>query len=153
MTRGQRRDLRGELEDFDGEYPESWIPAVGDILVGEVLRYSRGTTNWGSYPICVLRDERTGEERSVWLMHTVLLDEFRKQRPKVGERVGVKRLPDADGGRYRRYALRIDRPEPDASDLLEDAEPADFVPESQPGPQPDPEPPPPIGEPEDDLPF
>lgn len=31
MTGGERRDLRGELKDFDGDYPESWKPAVGEI--------------------------------------------------------------------------------------------------------------------------
>ena len=50
----------------------------------------------------------TGELRSVWLMHTVLRNEFQEQRPKPGERLGIKRLPDSERG-YRRFALRIDR--------------------------------------------
>lgn len=148
MRRDGRRDLRGELQDWDGEYPSSWIPAVGDILVGEVLRYSKGTTEYGQYPIVVLADEETGEERSVWLLHTVLLREFQEQKPRIGERVGVKRLPDSEKG-YRRYALRVDRPEPEPDDLLEEATPADFVPE----PDPEPPAPPPGPPPDDDLPF
>ena len=122
------RDLRRELHDFDGTYPTSWKPRVGDMLVGPIARYSSGTTDYGTYPIAVISDEESQELWSVWLVHTVLRDEFRKQRPKVGERVGVKRLPDADKG-YKRYVLRVDRPEPDVPDFDAFAAPGDVAPE------------------------
>lgn len=116
MTNDGRRDLRGELEGFDGEYPDSWKPSVGEIIVGEVQRYSSGSTDYGTYPICILLDEETGEERGVWLLHTVLRDEFEEKRPKPGERVGIKRLPDAEKG-YKRYAVRVDREEPEVPEF------------------------------------
>jgi len=142
------RDLRQELDEFDGQLPVSWIPAVGDILVGTVARYDSGTTHFGTYPICVVHDEQTGQEMSIWIFHHVLLDEFRKRRPKVGERVGVKRLQDAqtaDGQRYRRYAVRVDREEADVPDLDQYSAPADAPP---------PEPEPTVAQRlDDDLPF
>lgn len=125
-NRAAGRDLRGELEDFDGEYPESWIPRVGDILVGTVRRYDSGTTDYGTYPIAVIEDEK-GAERGVWLLHTVLREEFKEKRPKPGERVGVKRLPDSEKG-YKRYALRVDRDEPEVPDFDGFADPGDVPP-------------------------
>jgi hypothetical protein len=115
------RDLRIELEREDGTYPESWRPQPGDILVGTIEKYDRASTSYGTYNIAVLRDEQ-GALHSVWLMHAVLLDEFRKLRPRPGERLGIKRLEDAERG-YRRYAVRVDRePGSDIPDF--DAAPA-----------------------------
>ncbi len=122
------RDLRRELKDFDGTHPDSWRPNVGDMLVGTVIRYDRGRTKHGDAPICVIRDEVTDEPRSVWLLHTVLRDEFKEQRPRVGESIGIKRLPDSDKG-YKRYVLRVDRPEPDVPDFGAFAAPGDVAPE------------------------
>ena len=131
-TQGCGRDLRDELEKFDGTYPESWRPEVGEILVGTIVRYETGSTNYGSYPICVVRDEQSGAERSVWLLHAVLRDEFEKQKPLPGERCGIKRLPDSDKN-YKRYVVRIDRDQPDLPDFSQFA-PAGDVPPEEPGP-------------------
>lgn len=117
MNRRPADPFRRELEDFDGEYSESWIPKPGDVLVGELLRYTTGTTEYGQCPIAVIRDEDGGEERSVWLLHAVLRREFQEQRPRPGERLGIKRLPDDRKRRYKRYALRVDRDEPVVPDL------------------------------------
>ena len=82
MSDPNARDLRGELEDFTGEYPRSWIAKVGDVVVGRVERYSEGSTPYGRCPIVVVADEITGELMSIWLMHTVLRNEFSEQKPK-----------------------------------------------------------------------
>jgi len=108
--------FREELEAFDGTFPEGWRPKVEDVIVGKILRYEKGWTKHGECPICLMDDEEAGEPRAVWIFHTVLLDEFRKKRPKVGERIGIKRLPDAAKG-YRRYVLWVDREEPDMPDF------------------------------------
>jgi hypothetical protein len=157
------RDLRAELEGEDGTYPEAWRPEVGEILVGELTGYDQGTTPYGPAVIARVVDEATGETWSVWLIHHVLLDEFRKLRPKPGERVGLKRLEDAD--HYRRYSVRVDRPQDELPDLLEVAAqeglPGAQPPRESPGqhsappppPRAAPQPSPPITEPDDDLPF
>lgn len=108
-------DFREELEAFDG-FPEAWKPNVGALLIGKVLRYDEGSTEYGECKICLVEDEETGEPRAVWIFHKVLLGEFEKKLPKVGERIGIKRLPDAAKG-YRRYALWVDREEPDVPDF------------------------------------
>lgn len=110
MVTGQD-DFRNELDNFDGEYPESWIPKPGDMLVGKLARYSSGHTSYGEQLIAVIEDDETQTPRSVWLMHTVLHGEFKKLRPKPGERVGIKRLQDSEKG-YARYVVRVDREEP-----------------------------------------
>lgn len=104
--------FRSSLEEWDGEYPESWIPQPGEILVGQLVRYDRGQTTYGDCQIAVVLDEDTGEERSVWLLHEVLRREFLAQRPRIGERIGLKRLEDARnsaGQPYQKWALRVDR--------------------------------------------
>ena len=108
--------FREELEAFDGTFPEGWRPKVDDLLVGKILRYDEGWTKHGECPICLVEDEEAGGLRAVWIFHAVLLDEFRKKRPKVGERIGIKRLPNAAKG-YWRYELRVDREEPDVPDF------------------------------------
>jgi hypothetical protein len=127
MSDPNARDLRGELEDFTGEYPRSWIAKVGDVVVGRVERYSEGSTPYGRCPIVVVADEITGELMSIWLMHTVLRNEFSEQKPKPGERVGIKRLPDSERG-YKKFALRVDRgPTADVPDFSQYGAPADVL--------------------------
>ena len=125
-----KRDLRSELSEFDGKYPESWIPKVDDILVGTVVRYESGSTEYGPCPIVVVEDEEKKELRSVWLLHAVLRSEFQKKRPRPGERVGIKRLPDAKID-YKRYALWVDREEPEIPDFSQFAPAGDVSPEDQ----------------------
>ena len=113
--------FRQAAEQDTGSYPEAWIPEVGDLLIGEILEYSEGSTRqYGSYNIVTVRDEDSGKPRAVWLMHKVLEDEFRRHKPKVGERVSIKRHEDGcttTGTKYHRYRVRVDRPAADAPDF------------------------------------
>ena len=61
-------------------------------------------------------DDASGKERTVWLLHKVLINEFKQKRPRPGEEIGIKRLPDADKG-YKRYRVMVDRHEPDVPDF------------------------------------
>jgi hypothetical protein len=105
------------VQDDDGSHPESWIPEVGDSLIGTIERYDSAATVYGERDIVVVRDEASGELRGFWLLHDVAISEFARQSPKPGERVGIKRLPDGQrqnpqGGRaskYKRYLVRVDR--------------------------------------------
>jgi hypothetical protein len=119
------RDLERELDEQSNQWPDSWRPRDGEILCGRVVRYATGPTKYGTCHTCILeRDD--GARVSVWLSSTVLLDLFRKERPKVGERVGIKSLGKHPEKGYRRWSLVVDRPdaEPDFSPLGgEDAEP------------------------------
>lgn len=114
-------DLAAELDAETGAHPESWKPAPGDKLVGRLVRYDKAPGRFGLCILAVL--DVAGEDGkasqgphlvAVWLQHKVLLERFKELRPVPGERVGIKRLPDADK-RYARYLVKIDRPqvEPD----------------------------------------
>jgi hypothetical protein len=95
--------------------PESWRPEPGDKIMGRVIRYEKGTTQgWGDAPIVVLESLRTqGRLISVWMFHTTLVNEFKKQRPKVGEALMLeyhgKVEAKGEGQPYHSWRLVIDR--------------------------------------------
>jgi len=104
------RDLFRELNDWS-DWPPAWRPEPGDVLVGRVIRYDIGHTVYG--PVRTVTIERdTGERVAVWLSSTVLLNEFAKQKPKPGERLGLKYLGKHPELGYHRYRLLVDRDEP-----------------------------------------
>jgi hypothetical protein len=104
------RNLLDELENW-GDWPAAWRPEAGDILVGKVVRYDRGFTPYSEVrTVTVEKDD--GERVAVWLSSTVLLNEFAKQKPKPGERVGLKYLGMHPDRGYHRYKLVVDRDEP-----------------------------------------
>jgi hypothetical protein len=70
-----------------------------------------GQTEYGEVRTVVVADDN-GDEHSVWLFTTVILNEFRKQRPKPGERIGLRYLGKHPEKHYHRYRLMVDRPEP-----------------------------------------
>jgi hypothetical protein len=104
------------VADDDGTHPESWIPDVGDMLIGTIERYDTASTAYGEADIAVIKDEESGELRGFWLLHTRAISEFGRLSPKPGERVAIKRLPDGQSrnpsgraSKYRRYLVRVDR--------------------------------------------
>jgi hypothetical protein len=102
--------------------PESWRPDDAskghpEKLIGELVRYEENHTAYGPCRIAVLRNS-AGAEFSVWLLHTVLRNEFARLRPKPGELVYVrylgKRQPKQPGGSpYDAYAVVVDRDDVD----------------------------------------
>ena len=106
------RDLDQELEAYDPTPPESWKPRPGDKIVGEVIRYDNAEGAYGPCWVAVLKvpaNQDHGEYLAgVWLSHKVLFEKFRRLRPQRGEKIGIKRLPDAEKG-YARYAVVVDR--------------------------------------------
>ena len=114
----------------DTDYPRSWIwDDDGDLCAGTFVRFDKGRTrDYGSKPIVVLNVE--DEERSIWLLQTVLYEEFRREledRPThdliPGERVVIRRLEEKTGEAGRRYrpfrVLFPDRPATSTADLFE----------------------------------
>src|SRR5262245_51458166 len=93
-------------------YPEAWIPSQDDPeLVGEFVRLEHGQTAHGPAWIAILR-AADGQERSLWLLHTVLRNEFTRQRPQQGELVVVRYLgpkQGAQGQAYESYRVVVDR--------------------------------------------
>jgi hypothetical protein len=126
---GNGRDLRGELENDDGIYPESIILEPGQIITGTIVRYTSGTTAFGECQIAVLESEENDSLGSLWLYHTVLKNEFARLHPQPGERVGIKYFGKTSKG-YHLWKLIVDRPEklPDfSSSATEEGPPGDFL--------------------------
>jgi hypothetical protein len=104
------RDLREEPQEFNGEYAPSWKLEEGAIIVGTITGYNQAQTAYGEAWVCVMEEESQGP-LSIWLTYTVSIDQFKKLKPKVGERIGIKCLGKHPGRKYWRFAVRVDRPE------------------------------------------
>jgi len=101
-------DLEDELERErrEKEWAETWEPdGSGDMLIGTLEAYDEATTDYGTYTVAHIRDEE-GVLRGLWLMHSVLQDEWKEAAPEVGERVGVQYLGQRSGEN-----LKVDRTE------------------------------------------
>ena len=81
-------DLSERLEQ---DLAPAWRPDQedADILIGQVISIEMGSSEYGSYPLLVVRQE-DGTEKAVHAFHTVLRNELMKARPNVGETIGIK---------------------------------------------------------------
>jgi len=68
-------------------------------------------TPFGAVRTCIVTEEATNKKVSLWLSSTVLLDQFQKQKPKPGERIGLKYLGKDEDKGYHRYRLLVERPD------------------------------------------
>ena len=103
------RSLYEILEGWD-EFPPAWKPIPGEVLVGTVEAYDVASGKYGDSKVCILRDQAEGSLVAVYLSSMVLLNEFSKIRPKIGEQVGIRYLGKADGDNaYHRYKVVVDR--------------------------------------------
>jgi hypothetical protein len=117
-------DLKDELEQErrEKEWAETWKPdGPGDMLIGTLQAYDEATTDFGTYRVAHIRDEE-GVLRGLWLMHSVLQDEWEEADPGVGERVGVQYLGQRSGDTYdyHMWTVKVDRPEDAPQETAED---------------------------------
>lgn len=108
-------DLKDELERErrEKEWAETWTPdQPGDMLIGTLVGYDTAATDFGEYRVAHIRDEE-GVLRGLWLMHSVLQDEWAEADPGHGERVGVQYLGKRSGSDYdyHMWTVKVDRPE------------------------------------------
>lgn len=100
-------------ERLESGLPEAWRPDKEDpdTLIGEVVAIEVGQSEYGKYPIIVLRGQ-SGKEKAIHGFHSVLQNELLKKRPQIGERVGFKFLGEiaGQGGRsYKGYRVEVER--------------------------------------------
>lgn len=146
-----RTSLRKQLEQDNGDYPPSIILKPDEILAGRLVRYSNATTKYGDCVIAIIENEIDGEAVSLWLTHTVLRNEFARQKPKPGEYLACKYFgTDARAG-YHRWKVLVDRE--DALPDFEGAATEDCVPEGDGGLSESPPPSDADAPPDDDVPF
>jgi hypothetical protein len=108
-------DLKDELEQErrEKEWAETWTPdEPGDMLIGTLTGYDEATTDFGTYTVAHIRDSG-GVLRGLWLMHSVLQDEWKEAGPEVGERVGAMYHGKRTGENfdYHMWTVKVDRPE------------------------------------------
>lgn len=104
------------LEDrLESGLPSAWRPDQDDpdTLIGEVVEIEVGTSDYGRYPILIVRT--ADGEKAVHGFHSVLQNELMKHQPQVGERVGIKYLgdvPTRPGSKfksYKGYRVKVER--------------------------------------------
>jgi hypothetical protein len=110
-----RAQLAGGEPDHqhDDEYPPSWRPEPGDVLIGTVVRVTEGETRYGTCSIAWI-ERADGSRASAWLTTKVLRDEWSDADPKPGEHVAIRyegTRTTADGGTtYKVHRVAVDRP-------------------------------------------
>jgi hypothetical protein len=98
-----------EATTWRPDRPEEEHP---QLLIGELVSVTSGHTVWGEKQIAILKDTE-GQLWNVWLLKQVLIDEFVRQQPKIGELLAIRyegvvhREPPQKP--YEKYKLRIDR--------------------------------------------
>lgn len=102
------RDLERELQERGDGWPAAWNPQPGATLVGTVILYDQGHTQFGPVRTAIIEREE-GSRVSLWINSTVLLSLFERDKPKVGERIGLRYLGKHAAKGYRRYHLVVDR--------------------------------------------
>jgi len=105
-----RDNLLAQLEEWDGTWPEAWRPKPGEILSGRVFGYSQAQGMYGPVWVCTVKRDPDGERVAIWLSSTVLLAEFRKLRPRPGERIAVKFAGQHSSRGYNLFKVVVDRP-------------------------------------------
>lgn len=94
------------------EFAPGWRPEVGDEVIGTVVDVTTGENEYGKYPIITLKRD-DGSLVAVHGFHTVLRNQFKRARPRVGEQVGVRYIQsDTDNEKgYHNYSVRVKRNE------------------------------------------
>ena len=106
-----RDPLRDELENYEGR-PDTWKPKVGDILDATVVEYDESPCcKFEPCQICTVRDRENDALLSIFVSPVVLRREFARVKPRIGERMLIKRLPDA--GQAKIFRVMMDRQQPD----------------------------------------
>jgi hypothetical protein len=124
--------FENDVVGITGDYPPGWAPAVGEHIVGRILKYETIEGDFQPVPVATVETEvrarckdrdknqvavEVGGDLTVWISPAALRSAFKAQTPRVGERIGLKRLDDGVGrtGRtYKRYGLMVDRAPEDA---------------------------------------
>ena len=78
------------IAELDRDYPPNWMPdQPGEQIIGQVIEVQEDVyTRHGNVPVVTL-EGRSGQRKSIWLVHTVLRNEFIRARVMVGERVAI----------------------------------------------------------------
>lgn len=87
------------------------------MLIGTLADYDKAETDFEEYRVAHIRDE-DGALRGLWLMHSVLEDEWSEADPGRLKRVGVQYLGKRSGENfdYHMWTVKVDRLEATATE-------------------------------------
>lgn len=113
---------------MEGDYAEAFrFENPGDMLVGKVVGFSKGFSEYGPHPVVTIKSEDDGEQYSVHCMQTVLRNQMSEADPKPGDRIAVKYLGDSEaksgkraGKAYKDFKVRVHAPNRSFADVLGD---------------------------------
>ena len=108
--------MRSIEDRLDGGYPEPWKPKPGDKLVGVVVDLDERDSQYGdsSYPIVTVQPD-DGTETAFHAFHTVARNELAKQRPQIGDRIGIAYHGMPEGKSYESYRIVVEHADPQAN--------------------------------------
>jgi hypothetical protein len=87
------------LADRIDSFPQAWKPKAGDKLVGSVSELGERESEYHQTPYPIG-------------FHTVAKNELAKQRPSVGDRIGIKYFGKDEELGYERYRIVVEKAEP-----------------------------------------
>ena len=96
------------LEERLDSFADPWKPNAGEKLVGTVVDLDERDGEFGKYPIVTVRTGE-GDDLAFHAFHTVARNELAKQRPQVGERIGIAYRGKPVGKTYESYRIIVDR--------------------------------------------
>jgi len=117
------RSIADRLDNF----AEAWKPKPGDKLIGVVVDLDERASDYddGSpYPIVTVEND-DGQELAFHAFHTVARNELGKQRPQIGDRIGIAYHGKPEGKSYESYRVIVEHAEPQAKAIDWDRHVAD----------------------------
>ena len=102
------------IDDRLDSFAEAWKPEPGDKLIGTVVDLDERDSAYGDepYPIVTVETD-DGNELAFHAFHTVARNELAKQRPAIGDRIGIAYHGKQDGKNYESYRVIVERAEPE----------------------------------------
>lgn len=100
------RSLSDRLDSF----AEAWKPKPGDKLLGVIVDLDERTSSYDDdpYPIVTVQTD-DGQELAWHAFHTVARNELAKQKPVVGDRIGIAYHGKPEGKSYESYRVIVER--------------------------------------------
>ena len=94
-------------ERLESGLPSAWRPDQEDpdTIIGKVVDIQVGTSDYDPYPLIVIQQD-DGSEKAIHGFHTVLKNELLRNKPQIGERIGIKYLGEQEtkpGSRFKSF--------------------------------------------------
>jgi hypothetical protein len=108
------RDLTSELDrQAESSRLPSWNPEIGETLTGTIVAFTTRMTKFGETRLAIVDREDGEGQVQLWLSSVVLKGLFEQQRPRCGDRIGVRYGGRHEQKNYHLYSLVVDRDEPE----------------------------------------